>query len=219
MTTGQNGLSHDRCGARTRTGGRCGLPAGWGTSHVGSGACRKHGGNMPNHLVRARRVLAERAVQTFGLPTSISPERALLDELARANGAVLWLARRVAELEPAALTWGVRKRVTREAADGESEITTEHAAAINLWVVLFQNERDRLREVARAALVTSAEVALADGVTQLARKMADLLDTATAGLGWAERDQVMARFAEQLAVLETAPDPRPDTGGDTDGRA
>ena len=33
------------CGAPTAGGGSCRLAAGWGTSHVGSGRCRKHRGN------------------------------------------------------------------------------------------------------------------------------------------------------------------------------
>src|SRR4051794_5700230 len=42
------------CGAK-RTGkstsgeGTCCMPAGWGTSHKGSGACKLHGGNQPSH--------------------------------------------------------------------------------------------------------------------------------------------------------------------------
>lgn len=32
------------CGAKTRSGGRCKKPAGWGTKHPGSGRCRLHGG-------------------------------------------------------------------------------------------------------------------------------------------------------------------------------
>lgn len=34
----------DTCGATNRDGGPCGLPAGWGTEHVGEGRCKLHGG-------------------------------------------------------------------------------------------------------------------------------------------------------------------------------
>lgn len=37
-------MSQNTCGARTRSGGRCKHPAGWGTSHVGQGRCKLHGG-------------------------------------------------------------------------------------------------------------------------------------------------------------------------------
>jgi len=35
------------CGAKTRSGGRCQLPAGWGTDHPGVGRCKLHGGATP----------------------------------------------------------------------------------------------------------------------------------------------------------------------------
>ena len=35
------------CGARTRAGTPCQLPAGWGTDHPGSGRCKLHGGASP----------------------------------------------------------------------------------------------------------------------------------------------------------------------------
>lgn len=35
------------CGARTRQGGTCRKPAGWGTDHPGVGRCRLHGGATP----------------------------------------------------------------------------------------------------------------------------------------------------------------------------
>lgn len=34
-----------KCGAKTRSGGKCGQPAGWGTHHVGEGKCKLHGGS------------------------------------------------------------------------------------------------------------------------------------------------------------------------------
>ena len=35
---------YDNCGAKTRSGGKCQLKAGWGTDHVGEGKCKLHGG-------------------------------------------------------------------------------------------------------------------------------------------------------------------------------
>lgn len=42
-------MSHPKCGAKKRDGSGecCGLPAGWGTDHVGEGRCKLHGGNTP----------------------------------------------------------------------------------------------------------------------------------------------------------------------------
>lgn len=40
-------MTDSKCGARKRDGSDdpCGLPAGWGTDHVGDGRCKLHGGN------------------------------------------------------------------------------------------------------------------------------------------------------------------------------
>lgn len=35
------------CGAKTRSGGKCKRPAGWGTEHPGDGRCKLHGGASP----------------------------------------------------------------------------------------------------------------------------------------------------------------------------
>jgi hypothetical protein len=47
------------CGARTRSGGRCGRPAGWGTDHVSVGPCKLHGGSTPTVSRGAHRQLVE----------------------------------------------------------------------------------------------------------------------------------------------------------------
>jgi hypothetical protein len=206
MTRTRKHASCDRCGARARTGGRCGLPAGWGTGHAGIGACKLHGGAMPNHEVHARRVLAERAVQAFGLPVRTTPERALLAELDRTLGHVLWLSDRVAELEPAELVWGERKRTVRAAGDGE--VTTESGARVNMWVQLYQAERRHLAEVAKSAITSSAAASAAESAAELGRRMADMLERALDGLHWTERDAILGRFTRELRALPG------DDGGD-----
>lgn len=53
MTPRGKEAAQRKCGARTRgnrKGGRCQLPAGWGTAHVGFGRCRLHGGNTPSQI-------------------------------------------------------------------------------------------------------------------------------------------------------------------------
>lgn len=39
--------TYRRCGGKTRSGGQCTQPAGWGTSHPGEGKCKLHGGASP----------------------------------------------------------------------------------------------------------------------------------------------------------------------------
>ncbi len=48
------------CGAKTRGGGQCQHPAGWGTQHVGSGRCKLHGGASTGPIKTGRYSLAHR---------------------------------------------------------------------------------------------------------------------------------------------------------------
>lgn len=48
------------CGAKTRAGGDCRRPAGWGTSHVGQGRCKLHGGKAGAPIKTGRYSLTHR---------------------------------------------------------------------------------------------------------------------------------------------------------------
>jgi hypothetical protein len=202
MNDGPGRPGHERCGGRTRSGRPCKLPAGHGTDHPGIGRCDHHGGATPTHQAHARRVLAEQAVQAFGLPVQTTPERALLDEVNRTLGHVVWLGARVAELEPATVVWGERRRTVRAAGDGEDggEVTTESGAGVNTWVQLYQTERRHLAEVARVAIATSAAASAAASAAEFGQRMANVLEHALADLHWAERDAILTRFTDELEL-------------------
>jgi hypothetical protein len=51
-----------KCGARTRSGGKCTQAAGWGTGHPGYGSCKLHGGGTPTHVKAAEKAEAARRV-------------------------------------------------------------------------------------------------------------------------------------------------------------
>ena len=59
--------------------GFCQRTAGQLTPHMGSGACRWHGGTAPNHVVRGERVAAERAAE------QVRHELLALDEISEAD--------------------------------------------------------------------------------------------------------------------------------------
>ena len=101
MTAAVGGGSRDKpvCGAKTRRETQCQRPAGWGTSHVGSGACKLHGGSMPNHLKAAQRVRAERSVAEFALARDVEPHQALLEALHRWAGVVASLGGVIGDFE------------------------------------------------------------------------------------------------------------------------
>lgn len=61
MTAQSEPANLDRtCGTLTKRGTRCGLPAGWGTEHVGFGSCRKHLGTTRNRSIRAAAQVVDR---------------------------------------------------------------------------------------------------------------------------------------------------------------
>jgi hypothetical protein len=131
------------CGAKSRSGGACRRPAGWGTDHTGYGRCKLHGGNTRNHQQAARRQQAADAVASLGLRRDIDPNTALLEEVHRAAGHVAWLGEMVGQLDEQQVVQGVVRTVQHP--DGSS--TVEARAAINVWVRLWQEERDRLVRV------------------------------------------------------------------------
>jgi hypothetical protein len=47
-------MQNDICGAETRDGDPCQMPAGWGTDHVGEGRCKRHGGNAGRPVEHGR---------------------------------------------------------------------------------------------------------------------------------------------------------------------
>jgi hypothetical protein len=76
-----------KCGAKTRAGGACSSPAGFGTDHVGAGACVKHGGNMPGPRKAAAKELALAKAREIGLEVDTDPLTAMVTLVGRAQGA------------------------------------------------------------------------------------------------------------------------------------
>lgn len=114
------------CGATTRSGTPCKLPAGHGTPSK-FGRCKLHGGATPSHVKHAKKLEAAAAVQTFGLPREVDPEVALLEEIHRTAGHVEWLGQKIASLD-------------------ESEV------ASTAWHEIYAQERGHLARVAKGAI-------------------------------------------------------------------
>jgi len=167
MTTGNSRERHDRCGSRLHDGSdqTCELPAGWGTEHVGIGACRKHGGNMANHRKHAVKVQAQMDVARLGARRDIHPAEALLEAVQFKAGEVAVWRHKVSQLEESELTWGVTKKIhgldpgdeDREA--GIFNTTTEEAKPHIFLAQLHENEK-ALVEFSTAAIRAGAEMVL-----------------------------------------------------------
>lgn len=134
----------------------CTRPAGWGTPHPGTGRCKLHGGLMLGPITAGRRVLAEHAVVTFGLPREVDPRDALLEEVYRTAGTVDWLSRKVRELQDQDVVWGKTQEVVKDSGEFPGTDTTK-SAEVNVWVRLFQQERKHLIDVCKAAVAAGLE--------------------------------------------------------------
>ena len=140
------------CGARTKaTGNPCRKPAGWNTSHAGFGRCTLHGGSTPTQESAANLAMARQTAQLFAVPREVHPYVGLMEEYWRTAGMVDSYEAMCAGLLPAEVVWGtqtVEESGAAEGTDGGESMTpperkTRSGAAINLWVKLFNEERDR----------------------------------------------------------------------------
>lgn len=90
---------HKTCGAATRSGGTCKLPAGSGTSHPGWGRCRFHAGSTPTGIAAAVKEQAKAEAARLGMEIALDPADALGLAVRLAAGEVEWLRWRIVERE------------------------------------------------------------------------------------------------------------------------
>jgi hypothetical protein len=184
-----------RCGAKTRSGGKCGQAAGLGTDHLGHGKCKWHGGASPSGRKAAGR---ERALTfargALGAEVPGSPVDAMEEAVRLSRGLVAFYR---FELATAAAPAKGRKSpdLVRIA-----ELAQPYTEAIRL-------ERD----VAKAALdagVAERRQRLAERQAQLlAAALADGLAEAFGELATPERRTPFAAVVERrLLVLEAEAD-------------
>ncbi len=192
------------CGGKLRGGreGTCRRGAGAGTNHVGIGRCKHHGGATRNHMVHAQKIMAQRTAALYGIPRHIDPADGLIEEYWRSAGIVAGLEAKVASLEAEDVVWGTAEITENAAADDEGEPvvvrTVKSRAGLNVWVKLFNEERDRFAKLgleiiklgleARrdeyirtqvelfAGVLLSPELALTDGQREAAARLLRGLD-------------------------------------------
>lgn len=127
----------EKCGAnknKTKGGGQCQLPAGWGTVHPGWGRCKFHAGNTHSGRVTAARQQMRAGAAFFGRPIETTPEEALLGEVKRSAGHVAYLEEQIQTAE----------------FDGEDD--REKTRQIAVLRTLYRNERKHLVMVCQTAL-------------------------------------------------------------------
>lgn len=190
MTPAAPHTARERCGARNRSGGTCGLPAGHGTDHVGAGRCRLHGGRSPSGRKAAQRQQALHAAATYGLARDVDPVTALLEELHRTAGHVAWLGTLIANL-------GTGDDL-KQRAPGAGGALIE---APSVWVELYHRERAHLTRVAK----TCVDVGIEERRVRLAERQGLLLAEAIRGilgdLGVADRPETPEVVRRHLMLV------------------
>ncbi len=113
--------------------------------------CGSHGGKAKQNLAAAARRQQEAAaavyVARYGVPSAIEWHEAVQQGLDETYGNVLALRDLVAQLAPAALTWGEQQVVTVGASQFPGVDVTQ-AAGVAPVVTLYGQERDRLHRMA-----------------------------------------------------------------------
>jgi len=148
------------CGGKKVDGSSCRNASGKGTSHVGVGRCTLHGGSTPTHIAAAQLANARETAQLFAVPRDVHPIDGLMEEYYRTAGMVDSYEAMCAGLLPAEVVEGVISVEETEAPasdGGEGSLTpperkVKRGAAINLWVKLFNEERDRFSKLGEALL-------------------------------------------------------------------
>jgi hypothetical protein len=166
----------ETCGAKTRSGGRCGQPAGAGTDHIGYGACKFHGGCVPSHRIAAKRAQAAKAVATYGLPREVDPHTALLEELHRTAGHVAYLGTVVADLDQENLKQYASAGSFRSVADGVERALVWEKPSV--WLDLYERERKHLAAVAK----TCVDVGIEERRIRLVEHQGELLAQVIRGI-------------------------------------
>jgi hypothetical protein len=171
------------CGATLRNGiGKCRRPAGWGSSHVGYGRCKLHGGNTRTQLqhAAAEEVRAEAVKMVMGTPIETAPEDALQLCIDITRGEVSYCDRRIARLTDHDATVATSSDRLHEELDRHGDVhelrdqTTESTAQLHIWITTRQGAVDRLARYSKMAL----DAGVAERLAQLDERQTELIASA-----------------------------------------
>ncbi|MFE3522231.1 hypothetical protein ACFXOD_11655 [Streptomyces sp. NPDC059161] len=188
------GLDSRYCGAqRKQQPGPCTRPAGWGTSHPGTGRCKLHGGSTPNQKTSAARQRAEAEARAVLAELGVAPVDDPLKQLLALAGQVLAWQRATAELVN-------RLESVRYQSDGGSE-------QIRAEVLLYERAMDRAVAVLTAIARLNIEERLAAVAGRQVDAVVGAVEAALASAGVRGEDAIQAKrvAARHLRALDPAP--------------
>lgn len=186
MTERDSTPRYDTCGARTRNGGTCARPAGWGTTHPGAGSCKLHGGSTPNgRTAGAREAEQKRARSILERLENPEPiEHPVYELLKLAAETTAWqriLRERMSDLQD--LTQNDRLDVDRERAlvglyvkaqEQNAKLLVD-MAKLDLKARALDLERERAHQVITAVSQALKQAGLQDHELTVRQHLANLL--------------------------------------------
>lgn len=207
------GADEDRgrplCGAKRRQAeGNCRRPAGWGTPTPGHGPCKLHGGSTRNHVARARRILAEEAVERYGAPRRIHPRDGLIEEYWRTAGAIAYCERMVADFAPDDLMWGIAEETVQTGTvtgdegggGGPAGTRTKHRAQPNVWLQQLEKERKHFAALGVDMLKLDIDARRVEFEERHAAQLAGVVRLFVTHLGLTDEQQARVPGALRAAV-------------------
>jgi len=215
VTSAENPIRWDQltqrraCSAHRTDGRKCKAYA-----MTGMDVCMWHGGLSAkdrNKKALALQVFAE-FTNTYGVPVDVTPEDALVQEIARTNGHILWLQAQILTEDPqefAASAWLYRRSVDSHIQWDEETRKFAGEAYSGVYLELYMKERQHLAKLCQIALtagVSKRWVALAEkqadqvgeAMMLLIRKLISL------GLLTAAEDHPSVRDAARTALLHAS---------------
>src|SRR2546425_1251564 len=199
----------------------CRHPAGYKTSHPGSGRCYLHGGASPMGEIHAERERAGLELRAMGRPIDIDPHEAILLCIRMAAGELGYATSRVNQLKGSQLL--VRQeeeleRPMREGTAGESpslRVTEVRRLQLqlNIWVRIRHDAMDRLTRYSAAALRSGLEERLVKVAEIQGKLLADAVQSILRELGVADRPETPAVVRKHLLQIVSGPRPGHSSAG------
>lgn len=160
-----------KCGAKNRNSGTpCQHTAGWGTSHVGFGYCKAHGGSTRSGTVQAIKAEMAQRVVPMGSPVETDPYDALLKCIWITAGEVQYCSDRISELDPDEVL--VKFMEQQDGSEG-SYVKTSSVATLHAWIVARRHAIDALARYSKMAI----DAGVAERQVQLAERVGVMIGT------------------------------------------
>lgn len=195
----------ERCGAKTRAGGRCQRASGWGTGHSGVGRCKFHGGASPQAEVGGAIALARQEAVVMGRPLAMEPHEALLECIRIAAGEVAYASERIAALEETdAVGPVITTRPLKHEKGAESRTERVHEEGeprLHIWIVVRQRAMDRLVNYSKIALNAGVEERRVRLAEQQGALIAGAIRRILESLGVANHPQAPAVVRRELTLI------------------